>query len=796
MVRELPKLTALTLTSAIGGGGGTGGGGSTVFGLLLAAGFVLGLGACSADRDLGGEPSAPEPAASQLLSCTADRVALTLSCRAPEAAPGTVVLGNQGTVVALRSSGVSYSSGTGILSANVTVQNLGAGPIGTTDGTTPSGNGIRVFFVTPPSASPTGTVTVNNETGTATFTASGQEYFEYPGMLATQATSAPLTWEFLFAGGATDFTFSVMLSTEVPAAGAVMRWATEIGFGAINWTAVRGWGADGLALYGAGAEVMVRDGGAWRARHDPLGRDPTSPIWVGAPGPQELYSFVNNSGTNQIRQWDGISWRDLLAFGGAPSPDFLVSKLVVRGQNDLFAYGFRFYQFNGTSWSNKGVPNSPTNDRLLAATVLNGKILGVDKDGGVWQWNDTSWTKVVATNSGQNRNPTMILASDLNHIWIFDNGFPYTEVRYWDGSSWTSPALPHTLGEGYEAKAGAVLSPTDVYLIAGDGAGFGYVWHWDGSSWTQIRSVTGRGYNDIWARSASEIYLAGSNGWVDVGDGAGNWTTLIQPTGGGTTSGVRVINSADIYLGTSAGKIVHYNGTAWSEVANIGGDVASIWAFNSSSVWATRFSNQVAHFNGASWDMVSVPTFAYAIGGWAPGDLWTVGANGGVSHYNGTTWSLSVAEDGALGSETYNAVWAADANFAVAVGQSGVIGQWNGSSWSPATSPTGAGLRAVSGTSNTDAWAVGDGGTAVHWNGTDWTTSNIGTGATLNGVWAASPTEVYAVSQGGTVHLYNGSSWSVVSLPPLGGGQNFSSVHGTPTGRVFITGSRVLRGTR
>lgn len=42
LVRDLPKLTALTLASTIGGGGGTGGGGSTVFVILItAAGLVF-----------------------------------------------------------------------------------------------------------------------------------------------------------------------------------------------------------------------------------------------------------------------------------------------------------------------------------------------------------------------------------------------------------------------------------------------------------------------------------------------------------------------------------------------------------------------------------------------------------------------------------------------------------------------------------------------------------------------------------------------------------------------------------
>ncbi|MGH7735572.1 MAG: hypothetical protein ACREOE_18235, partial [Gemmatimonadales bacterium] len=94
----LPKLTELTLLSPIGGGGGIGG--STVFGLLLAAGLLFGISACS-DPDLS-RPSAgstPAVAAAQQLTCQADVRAGTLECAATTGAsrsPGVENFGEQG----------------------------------------------------------------------------------------------------------------------------------------------------------------------------------------------------------------------------------------------------------------------------------------------------------------------------------------------------------------------------------------------------------------------------------------------------------------------------------------------------------------------------------------------------------------------------------------------------------------------------------------------------------------------------------------------------------------------------
>src|SRR5437868_15211027 len=86
-LRELPKLTALTLASAIGGGGGTGGGGSTVFGLLLAVSSlaVFSLAACSADQMVGPSvPAMPKGVAS--VACIGDVAAQAIRCGTLQAA--------------------------------------------------------------------------------------------------------------------------------------------------------------------------------------------------------------------------------------------------------------------------------------------------------------------------------------------------------------------------------------------------------------------------------------------------------------------------------------------------------------------------------------------------------------------------------------------------------------------------------------------------------------------------------------------------------------------------------------
>ena len=244
---ELPKLTALTLASAIGGGGGTGGGGSTVFALLLAVG--LALGGCSTDRAVSGEPGAvTPPISSQIISCTVRKAVPELTCAAPSAAPGVITLGSQGVSVGLRSSNVSYNGGTDILSATVTVQNLSQIAIGTLDGST-VGSGIDVFFFSGPTGSLGEIIGLPNKDGLGTYTGSDQPYFRYVELLTPSATSTGKSWQFLL-NGASAFTFTVLVSAETPSAGALLNWSPDPTMGYSNWGGIVGWGTSGLAVLG------------------------------------------------------------------------------------------------------------------------------------------------------------------------------------------------------------------------------------------------------------------------------------------------------------------------------------------------------------------------------------------------------------------------------------------------------------------------------------------------------------------------------------------------------------------
>lgn len=138
-------------------------------------------------------------------------------------------IGAQGSLVRLSNSGNSLLGG--VFTMNVSVQNLANLAMGTSDGATRHGEGVRVFFSTAPHpTSGHGSVTIANATGTAMFTAADQSYFQYggtiggtdqgelgaDGILASAEASSAKQWQFNMDATVQTFGFVVMVRTETP----------------------------------------------------------------------------------------------------------------------------------------------------------------------------------------------------------------------------------------------------------------------------------------------------------------------------------------------------------------------------------------------------------------------------------------------------------------------------------------------------------------------------------------------------------------------------------------------------
>jgi hypothetical protein len=164
---------------------------------------VLLLAAACTDNPVG--PSVkPEPVPLTTIECRVNVPAQSMVCSYPEevlsGALATRIIGGQDRFVKLSNYGNTVEND--VLSMFVTVQNLLADPLGTTNGVTV--DGVTVFFAEDPSNG----VTVANATGDTMVTGPAQPYFLYPQILTTYQVSDPLLWQFDL-NGASAFSFKV-----------------------------------------------------------------------------------------------------------------------------------------------------------------------------------------------------------------------------------------------------------------------------------------------------------------------------------------------------------------------------------------------------------------------------------------------------------------------------------------------------------------------------------------------------------------------------------------------------------
>lgn len=183
--------------------------------LLLAPAMAAVLVAACSDRTPVSAPAVEGPAAPLAglarIECRAEVTGRTLTCGA--SVGGDVrgdIYGGQGAYVKLTSTNVGYDRTSETFSASLTVQNLLAYPLGTADGATPDSGGVKVFFNTGPTVTGgTGNVSVQNADGVGVFTATGQPFFKYPGMLQPSQTSPGKTWQFHVDSTVTTFGFTL-----------------------------------------------------------------------------------------------------------------------------------------------------------------------------------------------------------------------------------------------------------------------------------------------------------------------------------------------------------------------------------------------------------------------------------------------------------------------------------------------------------------------------------------------------------------------------------------------------------
>lgn len=182
-------------------------------------------------------PATEPPVKTNILArfdCVVDVSARETSCAVPvpsrtPGGPARAILGTP--YVKLRSFNVSYDSVTSVFKADINVQNLLPEVMGTPDGTTVTGT--KVFYESGPSVTgyvnpgDTGTVTVRNADGVATFTHPNQPFYLYNQILAPNETSPLKNWQWNIPRTVKTFAFVLLLSADLPSEARIPEFSPE-----------------------------------------------------------------------------------------------------------------------------------------------------------------------------------------------------------------------------------------------------------------------------------------------------------------------------------------------------------------------------------------------------------------------------------------------------------------------------------------------------------------------------------------------------------------------------------------
>jgi hypothetical protein len=260
---------------------------------------------------------------------------------------------------------------------------------------------------------------------------------------------------------------------------------------------------------------------------------------------------------------------------------------------------------------------------------------------------------------------------------------------------------------------------------------------------------------------------------------------------GNVLRGSFMLSPTNAWAVGGAGTLLHYDGTAWTEVpSGTTADLYGVWASSATDVYAVG-NGVIVHDNGSGFAAVTpAPTtnILYGVWGSGPNDIFAVGAAGTILHYKGTTWDPNDGKSCVFPYDLYG-VSGANASDVWTVGAYQYAYHYNGSAWG--SSYTGSGSNYLYGVYEDPAsgtvWAVGDSGLIVKYTSASASWQSVGSAFdNLRAVWASSATDVWTVGLQGTVEHDKGTGFMPWTAQTS---SDFYAMSGSDTSHALAVGN-------
>ena len=235
----------------------------------------------------------------------------------------------------------------------------------------------------------------------------------------------------------------------------------------------------------------------------------------------------------------------------------------------------------------------------------------------------------------------------------------------WNGQSWTVDKPPTGTPSVRILQGVWSDGPNNAWAVGNSGT----ILRWNGTSWSVVSDILhpvelgGPSYNAVWG-SGSTVLIGGTSGILRCSTGS---CANDGAPPGGNLFGVCGTSTSNVFAVGAAGRILHYNGTAWTPMTSpTSRTLVRAWGSGASDVWAVGDS-VLLHYDGTAWK--SVPMI---------GDLQHA-QSGVFSQFQGNVFQLGL--------------WGSAANDVYLGGDFGQIIRWNGTEWRQLR--TGSGHRVV-----------------------------------------------------------------------------------------------------
>ncbi len=261
----------------------------------------------------------------------------------------------------------------------------------------------------------------------------------------------------------------------------------------------------------------------------------------------------------------------------AMDPDLFLDAIWGSGPDDVWAVGGGILRWQGDAWKKVPSPTTTTLEGIWGSGPND--VWAAGCAGTIIRWDGTEWSKVNSGTSDWKWNECFygIGGSGPNDVWaVGDNG----RALHWNGMVWkTFTAGTETF---FEVSSN---QPNDALLVGGKGQ----LAHWDGTELRTESSGTDMYLQGVWG-IGGEYWIAAET-HVLHRTSAGKPLEKI-PVVGAIVQTVWGTSNTDVWLTSSEGIVIHFDGTRWQPACGTGRTddtrigIGAMWRSPKGGAWA------------------------------------------------------------------------------------------------------------------------------------------------------------------------------------------------------------------